>query len=146
MAMASGVYGIFVRDAFNNTKAFALNATDSIKVGLVTDTHTPNFDTHDEYADITNEISGTGYTAGGAALTSPVCNLTVTTGFVTFDAADISWTTSTLTSVRGAFSYDDTLTGDPLLHAVTFGADYSTVAGTFAITWAATGLWRVDYA
>jgi hypothetical protein len=38
------------------------------------------------------------------------------------------------------------LSGDPLLHAVTFGSDYSTVAGTFAITWAATGIWRIDYA
>ena len=145
MAMASGIYGVFVKDAFTNTKAFALNATDTIKLVLVTDTYTPNFDTHDEFADITNEVTGTGW-AAAQALTTPVCNLTVTTGFVTFDADNVSAATTTLTNVRGAISFDDTLAGDPLLHAVTFGSDYSTVAGTFAITWAATGLWRIDYA
>jgi hypothetical protein len=65
---------------------------------------------------------------------------------VTFDADNVSAATTTLTNVRGAISFDDTLAGDPLLHAVTFGQDYSTVAGTLAITWAATGLWRIDYA
>jgi hypothetical protein len=144
MTMASGVYGIFVRDAFNNTKAFALNSSDSIKLSLLADAHTPNFDTHDEFADLTNEVTGTGW-AAAQVLASTVCNLTVTTGYVTFDAADVSASTTTLTSIRGAAAWDDTLSGDPLLYAVTFGADYSTVAGTLGIAWAATGLFRIDY-
>lgn len=146
MAMASGIYGPFLRDAITNAKAFALNATDTIKYQVVADAYTPNFDTHDEEADITNEVTGTGYTTGGEALASPVFNLTVTTGYATFDAADVSLSGTTLSSVRGVVTFDDTLAGDPLLHAVTFGADYSTSAGTLAITWAATGLWRIDYA
>jgi len=145
MAMASGIYGVFLKDALINGKAFVLNASDTIKLALVTDTHTPAFDTDDEFADLDNEVTGTGW-AAAQALVSPVLNLTVTTGFVTFDADNVSAATTTLTNVRGAISFDDTLAGDPLLHAVTFGADYSTVAGTFAITWAATGLFRVDYA
>jgi hypothetical protein len=143
--MASGVFGIFLKDALQNTKAFALNAADTIKWEFVSDTYTPNFDTHDEEVDITNEVTGTGYTTSGEALGSPVCNLTVTTGFLTFDGADVSLATTTLASVRGVVGYDDTLANDPLLWATTFGADYSTTAGTFAITWAATGIWRVDY-
>lgn len=145
MTMASGTYGPFWRDAIQNVKAFALNASDTIKLSLHTDTYTPNFDTHDEFADLTNEVTGTGW-AAAQALGSPVFNLTVTTGFATFDATDVSVGSTTLASVRGATTWDDTLANDPLLHAVTFGADYSTTNGTFAITWAATGLWRVDYA
>lgn len=146
MTMASGVYGIFVRDALQNAKAFALNASDTIRYMFVSDSYTPNFDTHDEKADITNEVTGTGYTTGGESLASPVLVNSITTGYTTFDAADVSLSTTTLSLVRGIITFDDTLSGDPLLHAVTFGADYSTVAGTFAITFAATGLWRIDYA
>jgi hypothetical protein len=141
MTMASGTYGPFWRDAIQNVKAFALNASDTVKLALLADAHTPNFDTHDEFADLTNEVTGTGW-----ALGSPVFNLTITTGFATFDATDVSAGSTTLTNVRGAATFDDTLAGDPLLHAVTFGADYSTSNGTFAITWAGTGIFRVDYA
>jgi hypothetical protein len=145
MAMASGIYGVFLKDALINGKAFALNASDTVKLALLADAHTPNFDTHDEFADLTNEVTGTGW-AAAQALTTPVLNLSVTTGNVTFDADNVSAATTTLTNVRGCATFDNTLAGNPLLHALTFGADYSTVAGTFAITWAATGLWRIDYA
>jgi hypothetical protein len=144
VAMASGVYGLFVRDAFNNTKAFALNATDTIKWEFVSDSYTPNFDTHDEEADITNEVTGTGYTTGGETLASPTCALT--SSFVVFDGTDVSLSTTTLSLVRGVVGFDDTLSGKPLLWATTFGADYSTTAGTFAITWSASGIFRVDHA
>lgn len=143
MAMASGVYGPFLRDAITNAKAFALNASDSIKWQTTSDAYTPNFDTHDEEADLTGEVTGTGYTTTGHALTSPT--FAIASGFATFDAADVSLSTTTLTNVRGAITFDDTLSGDPLIHAVTFGSDYSTVAGTFAITWNASGIWRIDY-
>ena len=145
MTMASGVYGVFLKDAITNTKAFALNASDTIKLSLLANAYTPDFDVHDEFADLTNEVTGTGW-AAAQALTTPVFNLTVTTGFTTFDADNVSAGSTTLSNVRGAATWDDTLAGDPLLHAVTFGADYSTSNGTFAITWAATGLWRIDYA
>ena len=145
MTMASGTYGPFWRDTVGNVKAFDLDASDTIKLSLVADAYTPNFDTHDEFADITNEVTGTGW-AAAQALASPVFNLTITTGFATFDATDVSVGSTTLSNVRGGVTWDDTLAGDPLIHAVTFGADYSTSNGTFAITWAATGIWRVDYA
>ena len=40
--------------------------TDTFKAMLVTSSYTPNKDTHDFRDDVTNEVSGTGYTAGGA--------------------------------------------------------------------------------
>lgn len=143
MTMASGVYGPFLRDAITNTKAFALNASDTITYEFVADAYTPNFDTHDEEADITNEVTGTGYTTGGETLGSPT--FAIASGFATFDGTDVSLSTTTLANVRGTVIYDNTLSGDPLIVAVTFGADYSTTAGTFAITWNASGIWRIDY-
>ncbi len=141
--MASGVYGPFLRDALGNVKAFALNASDVIKYEFVSNTYTPDFDAHDEEVDITNEVTGTGYTTGGESLGSPT--FTIASGYALFDGSDVSLSTTTLTAVRGVVLYDDTLANDPLLAAVTFGADYSTVAGTFAITWSASGIWRIDY-
>jgi hypothetical protein len=143
MAMASGIFGPFLRDALNNTKAFALNASDTIKWEFVSDTYTPDFNAHDEEADITNEVTGTGYTTGGEVLASPT--FTIGSGFATFDGTDVSLSTTTLTGVRGVVLFDDTLSGGPLLAAVTFGADYNTTAGTFAITWSGSGIWRIDY-
>lgn len=144
MTMAAGVYGPFFRDALTNTKAFALGSGgDTLKVALVANAYTPAFDTHDEFADLTNEVSGTGWASGGVALASQTIG--IASGALTFDAADVSQSGTTLTSARGAVVYDDTLTGDPLIVASNFGADYSTSSGTFAITWNASGIFTIDY-
>lgn len=42
--------------------------SDTIKVMLATSTYTPNLDTHETKADVTNEVVGTGYVAGGTTL------------------------------------------------------------------------------
>jgi hypothetical protein len=143
MTMASGVYGLFLRDAIRNTKAFALNASDTVKWQFVSDAYTPDFNAHDEEVDITNEVTGTGYTSGGETLGSPTFNLS--SGFDIFDGTDVSLSNTTLTNVRGVVGFDDTIANDPLLWATTFGADYSTVNGTFAITWSSNGIWRIDF-
>lgn len=142
MTMATGTFAIGPRDALGNTKAIDLDA-DSFKYVLVTDSYTPNFSTHDEYSDITNEIVGTGYTATGQVIGSTTWAISGSN--IVFDGNDMSWTTSTLTAVRGGVFYDDTVSLDPLLGAVTFGADYATVAGTFAVTHSASGIWRIAF-
>ena len=142
MALASGIYGPFVRDAITNVKAFALNASDAVKMDLQNDTATPDFDTHDELADLTNIVTGTGW-AGALALGSPT--FTIATGYATFDGTDVSESGTTLTGVEGVSIWDDTLAGDPLLCTVDFGATYATTAGTFAITWATAGIFRFKY-
>jgi hypothetical protein len=59
---ASGLYGLTIEKYLNNGAAINLEAED-LKVALVTDTHTPDFNAHDFYADLTNEIGsgGRGY-------------------------------------------------------------------------------------
>jgi hypothetical protein len=120
--------------------------TDTIKVMLCTSTYTPNQSTHQYKSSVTNEVSGTGYTATGVALTSPTN--TTSSLVATFDAADSSWTTSTITA-RYAVVYDSTPATDatrPLICYIDFGADVISSGGTFQITWDATGIWTLTAA
>lgn len=144
MAMASGLYVLTWRDALDTTGT----TIDVIGAGmdqvLVTDTYTPNFDTHDQYADITNEVTGTGYSAGGNAVDSPT--LTVSSGALVYDIADESWTSATISSIEGRVLYDDASTSptDALLVATDFGSTFSVSAGTFTVQENASGVFSVD--
>lgn len=113
--------------------------TDTIKVMLCTSSYTPNQNTHIYKSSITNEVTGTGYTAGGATLGTKT--ITEATLVVTLDAADTTWTSSTITA-RYAVVYDSTGTDSTsaLLMYVDFGADVISSGGTFTITWDALGL------
>ena len=141
--MASGLYGITFLNALKNDLALDLDDTtaDRFKVMLVTSAYTPDFGTHDFKADVTNEVSGTGYSAGGNSLTSVTC--TQSGGTITFDADDVTWTSSTITA-RGAVVYDDSLVNDPLICYIDFGADKSSSSGDFVLSFNASGIFTLD--
>jgi hypothetical protein len=114
--------------------------TDTIQVALVTSSFTYNA-AHEFFSDVTNEITGTGYTAGGKVMTTPVGTWdsgTMTEKFV-FD--DVVWTTATFT-VRRAIVYKNTGTAgtSPLMGFVDLGADYSPVGVPFTLHVNAAGL------
>lgn len=105
----------------------------------------------------TNEVSGTGWAAGGVALSAAATGATSTAptlaegtaGSLRYDMGDISVASTTLTNARGCIIYADNITApadlaDAMAVAVTFGADFSTVAGTFGVQWSATGVWELD--
>lgn len=69
--MANVLYNSFKRDLMNG--AIDLD-TDTIQILLVTSSYTPNIDSHTKRSDITNEVSGTGFSASGVTL----ANKTVT--------------------------------------------------------------------
>ena len=140
---ASGLFVLTFRDILDSTQMAVDTGSDTFKCAMITNSSTPNFETHDHWSDLSgNEVSGTGYTAGGAALTS--ITLGNASGTLKFDAADTSWSTATISSARAAVIYDDTLANDPLICLVDFGADYASSAGTFQITWNASGIWTID--
>jgi len=141
--MASGLYGITFLNALKNDLALDLDDTtaDRFKAMLVTSSYTPNFGTHDFKSDVTNEVSGTGYDAGGKSLSS--VTLTQSGGTITFDAANLTWASSTITA-RGAVVYDDSLTNDPLICYIDFGADKSSSSGDFVLTFNASGIFTLD--
>ncbi|TDD54573.1 hypothetical protein E1286_05115 [Nonomuraea terrae] len=89
-----------------------------------------------------NEVSGAGYTAGGAVLTGTT--LTGAAGVMTFDATDAQWAASTITAAEGVLIYDNSQTGKNGLVLVDLGSPYSTSNGTLLISWSASGIAAVD--
>ena len=82
-----------------------------------------------------NEISGTGYSAGGVTLASKVVTTTGTTAY--FDAADPTWTGASFTA-RGALIYNST-NSDKAIAVLDFGGDFTVSGGTFKIVFPAAG-------
>lgn len=199
--MAPQMYASAVLKMLNNEIDWDTN---TIKGMLVTSAYTPDFDAHDYKDDVTNEVSGTGYTAGGATLASKTATKTpanswgtsranstayaagavvrpatgngflyqastggtsggsiptypttigstVTDGSVVwtcvgrhiiqFDAADLSWTSSTITA-RGIVIYVDTGTASTsaLICCDMNASDQSSSSGTFTAPFDALGV------
>jgi len=146
MAVSSGLYCLTMEKLLNNTLAESWEAEDN-EIALVTDTYTPNFDTHDFAADLTNEISGGNY--GRVALTTT--ELTIASGVITFYAADTVFDNSgsddvTITDAEAAAHiFDVTNDADsPLGFLSDFGAAYSCSNSTFTVQWAGGGIWTLD--
>lgn len=129
--MASLIYNSCIDDMARGAIDFD---TDTFKVMLVTSSYTPNKDTHDKRDDVTNEVSGTGYTAGGVA---SVCTVTKDTANdkVTLSFAAVSWATATITA-RGAVYYKSrggASSADELVAYVDFAGDVSSTGATFSL-------------
>lgn len=142
--MPSKLYGNFLVKALNKEVDWD---TDTIKVALTTSSYTPNQDTHDYFNDVTNEVTGTGYTAGGNTLASKTITYDDANNVIVLDAADSTWASSTITA-RYAVVYASTGTAStsPLIGYVDFGSDQSSTNGNFTITWDSTGIVRVTVA
>jgi hypothetical protein len=145
MAVTAKAYSNMPINALKALIADLNSAGTAVKVALVTSSYTFNQETHNDFADITNEVTGTGYTAGGATLANKA--VTETTRVTKFDADDVSWTSSTITA-RGAVIYYSTGTAGTsvLLIFVDFGEDKSSESGTFQITWNASGIFTITVA
>ena len=102
---------------------------------------TGNQDTWDSRTHVTNEITGTNYTAGGIAQAFTLNALTLSPGKQTITWTNISsgWTTATFSAV-GAIIYlnSGSAATDWLLHFVDFGGTVTCTAGTFSITYSST--------
>lgn len=143
MAVTAFVYDKFAQTQLDGTGAVAF-ATDTIKVALLDNTHTPSQSTHDNLDDVSaDEVTGTGYSSGGATLGTKAS--AVSAHVASLDAADTSWTSSTITA-RYAVIYKSTGTASTshLIGLVDFGADVSTTNGTFSIVWDAAGIVTID--
>lgn len=136
--MADVIYNAFKKNIMNG--GLDLDTQD-IKVALVTSTYTPDQDTHEDYADLTNEVVGTGYTAGGASLANEAVTADNTDNEGVFDADDVTWSTSTITARGAVVYYDSTVDATSLLICyLDFGSDQSSSAGDFTISWNAEGI------
>ena len=111
---------------FKNTGGSTFNLalyTSSASLGASTTAYTTS-----------NEVSGTGYTAKGAALTRVDPSNDGTTGITDF--ANLTFSSSTITA-NGALIFNDSASGDPAVCALAFGGDKTSTAGDFTITFPA---------
>jgi hypothetical protein len=120
--------------------------SDSLRETLHTSTWTPNQTTNEVKADATNELgTAGGYIALGQALASKtfVASALVTT----FDAADVTWTATTITHRYGVV-WDDTPTvpADPLILYVDNGGDVVTSSTDLVYQWSGSGIWTFTVA
>ena len=132
MAITQALCTSFKQELLVGTHDFTTTTGSSFKMALYTSSATLGATTTAYTA--TNEVSGTGYTATGQALT----NVTPTTSGTTAltDFADETWTSATITA-RGALIYNDTAAGDPSVLVLDFGADKTSTAGDFTVVFPA---------
>lgn len=141
----SGLYVATLRDVLDTTQLALDLDLETHKGALFSNSITPDYTADTAYGVApydANEVSGTGWAAGGVALTGT--GLSAASGVLTFDAADVSVAGTTLTNARGYLLYADALAGNNAILLVDFGADYSTNNGTFAIVWNASGIFTLD--
>ena len=142
----SKAYGNLPKAAFNKELDWD---SDDIRVMLVSSAYTPNQDTHDYLDDVSAfEVNGTGYTAGGSALTSKTSTYDPATNTIVLDAADVTWANSTITA-RYAVIYNNTganAASKPLVAYVDLVSDQASNAGNFVIEWDAAGILRLTVA
>ena len=101
---------------------------DTFKIALYTSS--ANLSSATTAYSATNEVSGTGYTAGGATLTNVSPVLSGATAILDF--ADVSWPGATITA-RGALIYNSTKSNRAVA-VLDFGSDRISTASTFLIT------------
>ena len=135
---------------YNSFKAYIMDGsldldTDDIQVALVTSSYTADQDAHEDFADITNEVVGTGYTAGGADLANEAVTIDDTDNEGVFDADDVTWSSSTITA-RAAVVYYNTGTAATslLICYIDFGSDKSSSSGDFTIQWNSEGILNLN--
>lgn len=96
-----------------------------------------NLDSYDFRDDITNEITGTGYTAGGVAATVTVGSVDTTNDRTPVTITDLpnAWTGSTLSAVGGwLYKVIGSAATDQLIGFVDFGGTVTSTAGNYSVT------------
>ena len=127
MAITQAMCTSFKQELLTGTHNFTNGTGDTFKIALFTSAAT--LDASTTAYSVTNETSGTGYTAGGNTLTNVTPTTSGTTAFTDF--ADTTWSTASITA-RGALIYNST-DSDKAVVVLDFGADKTSTAGDFTI-------------
>jgi|ERR1044072_27510 hypothetical protein len=140
--MALTLYDNFRLSQMNGTAVNFSSGGDTIKVAVTTSSYAVSQTADDFFNDVTNEVTGTNYTAGGATLASKT--LALSSGTVTFDAADVTWAqnASGFTTGRILVLYKSTGTAStsPLIAYDDRGSNFGNVAGDVVVQWNASGI------
>ena len=128
MAITSAICNSFKTEILTGTHNFTASSGNTFNLALYTSDATLNKSTT-AYT-TSNEVSGSGYTAKGNALTSVTPTLSTDTAVCDF--ADTSFTSASFTA-RGCLIFNDSHSTDAAVCAIDFGGDKTATSGTFTI-------------
>lgn len=131
MAITTAMATSFKSELLTAVHSFAASGGDSMKLALFTSSATLGASTT-AYS-TTNEITGTGYTAGGAGLTNVNPTTSGTTAYTDF--ADVSFTSASFTA-NGGLIYNST-DSNKAVSSHAFGGDVTVTSGTLTIVFPA---------
>ena len=141
MAITQAMCTSFKTELLTGTHNFTNSSGNTFKLALYTSSASLGAGTT-AYS-TSNEVSGTGYSAGGSALTNVTPSADGTTAITDF--ADLTFSSSTITA-RGALIYNDSVSDKAVL-VLDFGADKAASSGDFTIQFpaaaAATAIIRI---
>ena len=132
MAITSALCTSFKKELLERKHDFNTTSGHTFKIALYTSSATLGASTTDYTT--SNEVVGTGYTAGGIALTNIDPTSSGTTAFVDF--ADATWASATITAA-GALIYNTTTDGGTAttnaVAVIAFGGDKTSTNGDFVV-------------
>ena len=137
---------IFYEQGWIEILRATLNLTsDNIRVALLGSTYTPNATTDQFFSDISDEISGNGYAAGGELLVNTSIEV-ISAGFGRYKADNITvWNNATFSGARAAIIYKDTgvAATSALICYIDFVVDRQ---APFLLNWSGDGIFIVNSA
>jgi predicted enzyme related to lactoylglutathione lyase len=132
MAITSAVCTSFKKELLERKHDFNATSAHTFKIALFTSAATLGASTTNYTT--TNEVVGTGYTAGGVTLTNIDPTSSGTTAFIDFN--DATWTSATITAA-GALIYNTTTDGGTgttnAVAVISFGGDKTSTNGDFVV-------------
>lgn len=132
MAITTAMCSSFKQELLQGKHSFESTGGHTFKIALFTSSASLDASTTDYVS--TNEVTGTGYTAGGEALTNNGVALDGTTAYVDF--ADVTWSSATITA-NGALIYNTTTDGGSsttdAVAVLAFGGDKTSTNGDFVV-------------
>lgn len=133
MAITSALCTSFKKELLERKHDFNASGGHTFKIALYTSS--ANLDASTTNYTTTNEVVGSGYTAGGITLTNVDPTTSGTTAFIDF--ADVTWSSSTITAA-GALIYNTTTDGGTgttnAVAVISFGGDKTSTNGDFTIS------------
>lgn len=128
MAITQAMCTSFKKALLDGEMDFSSDTAQTYKIALYTST--ASLDATTTAYTTSNEVTGTGYTAGGNTLT--ISTNPTTSGTTAYlDFADTTWSSATITA-RGALIYQAGGT-NPAVAVLDFGGDKTSTAGDFTI-------------
>lgn len=126
---------IYVSCAFDIANGDIDFDTDSFKFVLLSNAYTPNLATHSKRSNLTNEVSGAGYTTGGVAITPVLAEVDGEQRTkITFPGVTLPNTTLSNVRYQVFFKSSGTASTDRLIGYVDFGSNQNPINANLSIS------------